>query len=30
MGSNVGTPEVIGGTWEADGARSFQRWWFSA
>ena len=29
MATNVGTPEVVGGTWEADGARSFQRWWFT-
>jgi peptide/nickel transport system substrate-binding protein len=30
MASNVGTPDEIAGNWEADGARSFQRWWFTS
>ena len=30
MSARVGTPEQISGNWEADGARSFQRWWFES
>jgi peptide/nickel transport system substrate-binding protein len=30
MASNVGTPDQMAGNWEADGARSFQRWWFTS
>jgi peptide/nickel transport system substrate-binding protein len=29
MAANVGTPDEMAGNWEADGARSFQRWWFT-
>jgi peptide/nickel transport system substrate-binding protein len=30
MAANVGTPDQMAGNWEADGARSFQRWWFNS
>ena len=30
MSARVGTPEKMSGNWEADGARSFQRWWFES
>ena len=28
--TNVGRPDVVGNTWELDGARAYQRWWFKS
>jgi peptide/nickel transport system substrate-binding protein len=30
MTARMGTPAKMSGNWEADGARSFQRWWFDS
>lgn len=30
MTARMGTPAQMSGNWEADGARSFQRWWFDS
>ena len=30
MSARIGTPDTVSGLWEADGARSFQRWWFDS
>ena len=26
----IGNPEVVGSTWELDGARAYERWWFKS
>ncbi|MEO1286040.1 MAG: peptide ABC transporter substrate-binding protein, partial [Pseudomonadota bacterium] len=28
--TTIGRPDVIGNTWELDGARAYQRWWFKS